>query len=295
MGTDGLTAGKILKIPTVITFHTFFMDEEMLKILKLRKKVVDMINSPLWKLTAYYHNLADVVICPSEVAKEELVQHGLKAPAQVIHNGINLSKVKVLTNTSIAKKRQEMGVSADDKLGIFVGRISVDKSIEILIKAFQKVSAKIRRAKLLLVGDGPDMERLKKLVEELNLADTVIFLGKLPRESIIRGGILNIADVFVTASKIENQSVAILEALASGLPVIGVNMRGNPELINDKNGILVEPDNATKLAEAIIKFFSGDKLAKSLKRGALETSKKYDLSESVSLLEKTYKSLKLQI
>lgn len=294
VGTEGLTAGKILNIPTVITFHTFFMDEEMLKILKIRKKVVDLINNPLWKLTVYYHNLADVVICPSEIAREELVMHGLKAPNQVIHNGINLSKIKILNKNAKVKKRQEIGVFPNDKLGIFVGRISVDKSIEVLIKAFQIVAVKIKESKLLLVGDGPDMGRLKKLVEDLNLADNVLFLGRLPRESIIQGGILSIADFFVTASKIENQSIAILEALAHGLPIIGVNMRGNPELVDDKTGILVEADNEQKLAEAIVKFFSNDKLASILKSGAISTSKKYDLSESVALLEKTYESLKLQ-
>ncbi len=291
VGTEGLTAGKILNIPTVITFHTFFMDEEMLKILKIRKKVVDLINNPLWKLTVYYHNLADVVICPSEIAREELVLHGLKVPIKVIHNGINLSKIKILSKNARAKKRQKLGVFPNDKLAIFVGRISVDKSIEVLIKAFKKVADKIKESKLLLVGDGPDMGRLRKLVEDLNLSDTVFFLGRLPRESIIQGGILSIADVFVTASKIENQSIAILEALASGLPIIGVNMRGNPELVDDKTGILVEADNEQKLAEAIVEFFSNDKLAGILKRGAISTSKKYDLSESVSLLEKTYQSL----
>ncbi len=291
VGTEGLTAGKILNIPTVITFHTFFMDEEMLKILKIRKKVVNLINNPIWKLTVYYHNLADVVICPSEIAREELVSHGLKAKVKVIHNGINLSKIKLLNKNARDKKRQETGVFPNDKVGIFVGRISVDKSIEVLLRAFKNVADKIKGSKLLLVGDGPDMDRLRKLVGDLNLTGTVLFLGRLPRENIVQGGILGIADVFVTASKIENQSIAILEALASGLPIIGVNMRGNPELIDDKNGILVEADNEQKLAEAIIKFFSDDKLASNLKKGAIGSSKKYDLSESVVMLENIYKSL----
>lgn len=289
IGTEGLIAGRIFKIPTVITFHTFFLDEEFVKTVRLQK-VVSLLKDHLWRLTSTYHNQANMVVCPSIVSQKELIKYGLKVPCIVIHNGFDLKKVRKLNNVDKNILRLSFGVGIDDPVGLFVGRLAVDKSIHILIESWQQVCKIIPKAKLLIIGSGPYGENLKKLVSRLNLGGNVIFTGEIPREEILKKGLINIADFFITASKIENQSLAIIEAMAHGLPVIGVNMRGIPELIDETNGMIVTPDNPQKLAESVISLIKNKNISK-LGYGSRKKVDKFDLTKTVKQLEDVYKKL----
>lgn len=290
MGTDGIMAAKIRKIPIIITFHTFFMDEDMLKYFKLSKRA-KLLHTPLWRLTAFYHNLANAIICPSKISEKELEKHGLKKPTIVIPNGIELGKIKKFTAKEILAKRLSSGLKTSDRVAIYVGRLAPDKSLDVLLAAWKIVSQKEPNARLLIVGGGPEEKRLKKMVADFNLTNQVIFLGVLERDKILTEGIYNLADIFVTASKIENQSLAMLEAMAHGLPIVGINIRGTPELVDAQNGLVVEPDNVEALAQAVINLFSSSKLRKKLGQRSLQKVQDFDLDKSVVKLEATYRVL----
>ncbi len=290
IGTEGLIAGRISKIPTVITFHTFFLDEEFVKTIKLQK-VVSLLKNHLWRLTSAYHNQANMVVCPSQVSQKELMKYGLKVPSIVINNGFDLKQVRRISNVKKNNLRLLYGVGIDDSVGLFVGRLAVDKSIHILIESWQYVCKIIPDAKLLIVGSGPYGNQLKKLVLELHLEGNIIFTGEIAREKILATGFINIADFFITASKIENQSLAIIEAMAHGLPVIGVDMRGIPELIDETCGIIVAPDNPKNLAEAVIYLIRNKNMMKHLGMESRKKAAKFDLPNSVKQLESVYNKL----
>jgi len=290
LGTEGIMLAKILKVPSLITFHTFFLDEEILKNVKFWK-VISYLDTPLWHLMAYYHDLADIVVCPSRVSQKELTRHGLKKPSVVINHGIDLGRMKTLSAEERARLRRLYNINQEDKVGIFVGRIAVDKSLDILIRAWKLVCLRYDSAKLLLVGRGPKEADLKKLTEKLNLSENIIFTGAMSREEILNSGIYKIADIFVTASKIENQSFSMIEAMAHALPIVAVDMRGAPELVDKQNGILVDADSPSALAAAVIRLFSDRLCTKKLAQGSLDKSKKYDLDYSVTRLEKLYRDL----
>lgn len=290
MGTDGIMAAKIRKIPIIITFHTFFMDEDMLSYFKLKKRA-RLLQTPLWKLTSFYHNLANTVICPSLVSQRELEKHGLKKPAIVVSNGIDLTKTKKLTTKEIEVKRQIYGIKSTERIAIYVGRLAPDKSLDVLLSAWKMVVQKEKDAKLILVGSGPEERKLKELVNDLDLNYKVVFWGSIAREKILTEGIYCLADIFVTASKIENQSLAMLEAMAHSLPLVGVRARGTPELIDETNGLIVEPDKPNDLAQAIIKLLADKKLREKLAKGSWKKVQEFDLKKSVSKLEAVYRVL----
>ncbi len=290
IGTEGLIAGRIFKIPTVITFHTFFLDEEFVKTIRMQK-VVSLLKNHLWRLTSTYHNQANMVICPSIVSQKELIKYGLKVPSIVINNGFDLKRVRKIENTEKNNLRLSLGLRVEDSIGLFLGRLAVDKSIHILIESWQKVCNFIPQAKLLIIGSGPYGDYLKQLVSKLNLEKNVIFTGEIPREEMLKKGLINIADFFITASKIENQSLAIIEAMAHGLPIIGVNMRGIPELIDETTGMIVTPDNPQKLAEAVIYLIKNKNKLKNLGYGSSKKVNKFNLPKTVKQLEDVYKKL----
>lgn len=126
-------------------------------------------------------------------------------------------------------------------------RLAERKGVEYLIRAMPLVP----RAKLQLVGAGKLESTLKQLVRKLHLSPRVKFLGIVPHDQL--PPIYRQAKLFVLPSLSESQSNSLLEAVASGLPVVATNVGGNPELIGDQNGILVPPENSQALAEAIIK------------------------------------------
>lgn len=286
---DGLMAAKILHVPVVFTFHTFFLDDDMLKNIKWGKAVA-MMKEPLSRLNAYIHNQSDMIICPSVVSHKELRQYGLTKPSRVVNNSVDISKVVKLTFSERTALRSQYRIENDDKVGIFVGRLSADKSVDIIIKSWKNVLIEFPEAKLLIVGSGPMERELVKLRSQLKLDRQVIFAGPLEREELMAKGIYRIADLFVTASKIENQSVAILEAIVHGLPIVAVDARGNKELVTN-NGILVNPDDPVLLSEAIISVFSDSLLAKRYSGNSLKKSTEFSLSEMVVKVENIYNKL----
>ncbi len=288
--SEGIMAAKLTKIPIVITFHTFFMDHDFLKNVKLEGGA-RLISKPVWKLTAFYHNLADAVICPSVVSQKELESHGLKKPTVVIPNGLNLKEIKNLTIGGKKDLTKTFGIKNGAKTAIYVGRLAADKNLDVLLKSWKLVNKVLPKTKLLIVGDGPKKRHLKNLTKMLGIKESVVFTGPISRDRILKKGIYNLADVFVTASKIENHSLSMLEAMAHGLPLIGVNARGTPELIDDQNGILVETDKSEFIADAMIKLFTDEDLRKKLSKGSLLKIKKYDISQMLNKLEAIYRVL----
>ena len=170
-----------------------------------------------------------------------------------------------------------------------MGRISAEKSLDVVVRAFAKVQRWRRRAKLILVGDGPKLEELKQLSKELGIEKSVVFLGYIAHEQLIADNILLLGDIFVTASKTENQPMSILEAMSFGLPIIGANAKGIPELISDgQNGMLFEADNVDAMAQSMLRLAAKRRRRKRMGRAAYVTATEYTLNRVVDRLEQVY-------
>jgi 1,2-diacylglycerol 3-alpha-glucosyltransferase len=133
--------------------------------------------------------------------------------------------------------RMKYHIEKDDFIILFVGRIAEEKSIDFLIENHVSLVHKNKKAKLLIVGDGPDREQLMNLSKKLKIQDNVIFTGKVPWNEIT--DYYNIADVFTTASHTETQGLTVIEAMAASLPVVALDDEAfNTIIINDLNGYL---------------------------------------------------------
>lgn len=290
VGTEGLVVAKILKIPLVATFHSFYIDKPFFGDLKL-EKFADRLHKPLWNLYASFHNLADTVVCPTKIAQSELVKYGLAKPSIVIPHGINLSSIEKGFRTDISTIQRKFSLKPTDRIAIFSGRLAADKSIEILINVWRKVVRRVANAKLLIIGSGPVEQTLKLMVKRSKLTGKVIFTGGLSRETLIEKGMLRVGHIAVSASKIENPSYALLEAMAFGLPIVAFCMRGIPEIVDSNNGILVVPDDIDAFADKVIELLTDEEKLKQLSIGAKKKASEFDIEKNIKQLEKLYMKL----
>jgi glycosyltransferase EpsD len=144
------------------------------------------------------------------------------------------------------EKRKELGLKADDRMFLSVGELSERKNHEIVIRALSKLEDK--NYKFFIVGMGKLNDYLAETIKNLNLSEHVFLLGY--RTDISE--LCQAADLFIFPSYQEGLPVALMEAMASGLPCIASNIRGNVELIEDgKGGYLCSPGNANEFAEKI--------------------------------------------
>lgn len=182
----------------------------------------------------------------------------------VIHNGTK--KPAAISNNEKLEMKRILGISANDSVVISIGRLTPIKGYDLLLKVWKNISAK-RKAKLLIVGEGPERGKLEKLCEELRITDTVFFTGF--REDI--SNLLYISNIFALSSHSEGLSFSILEAVAHGLPCVVSDVGGNSEIVLDGiNGFVVEAGNIEKFTQSIEMILSDSNCAEKLSRNSVK-------------------------
>ncbi len=282
-GWEGLVASKLLRKPTVGTFHTFFADPGYLKSFGLPS--FQWIQKFMWWYSVSFYNACRFVTSPSKSVKDALVAHGIRFDPIIIPNGIE--RPRRVDADDIMAKRQKVGIHGPSF--VYCGRISPEKSLDVLIGAFALVQKRRRRAKLVIIGDGPLKKNLEAQATKLGIRENVVFYGHVSHERLIDENLLLLADTFVTASKTENQPMSILEAMSFGLPIVGANSKGIPELVEDRvNGMLFEPDNEQAMADCMLHMANKRRKRRRMGHGALMFAAEYQMPQVVDQLEKVY-------
>ena len=199
--------------------------------------------------------------------------------------GIDLKKFNV-GYVNKEQKRKEIGVSADDFVLLSVGELIPRKNHEVVIRALSvlKQLDKLNHIEYVICGRGAYETDLKKLAEGLDVADHVHFLGY--RNDISE--ICNCADLFVFMSHQEGLPVALMEAMACGLPAVCSNIRGNTDLIEDGVTGLLANNTPEEVAESISKMKSDTALRNRVASAALQKIKQFDLSSVEDEMSKIY-------
>ena len=207
---------------------------------------------------------AAAVISNSEGLKELALK---TAPAQriaIIHNGIDLEKFKPLENSA---SREKFIITPG------ASRITDRKGLNYLIEAVAKLSPKYPQIHLRIMGEGNALSKLKKLVADLQLENRVEFLGRIPRE--ITTPYYQEASLFVLPSLNEGMSNAMLEALASGLPLLSTATGGASELIEEGvNGLILRFKDSQDIAEKIQRLIDDPELARKMGEASRKRAEK---------------------
>ena len=264
-------------IPVVTTEHN--QPEVLTGSMKLPyaiKKPVDML------LSSYFRDRqskSDFVTMPTEEAIIHLLsKHPIDIPVAAVSNGVDLGHFK--PGKADGAIYEKYGISKDKKILLYVGRVDPEKNVGLVIKAFKKAQVKLPKTELVIVGDGVDKARLERLASGYDLGDSVKFLGRVMPPDLYE--LYKIGDVFVTASEIETQGIVLIEAAATGLPLIAVNKGAVKEVCQDgQNGVLCEPGNIEEISDAMIKILSDDELFKKYSKKSLEIAHGHDFEKTL--------------
>ena len=224
------------------------------------------------------------IISVSQAIKNQLVGLGISEKRiQVIYNGIDLTKKPGFADYHARANENDFVIGA-------VGRLEKEKGVEHLIQAMKTVKEHIPLARLVIVGDGPERKNLTWLTRELNLEHTVQFVGF--QRNILKW--MSGFDLLVLPSaKRESFGLVLIEAMSVLRPVIGTNIGGIPEIIEDKkDGLLVEPGKASALAEAIIYIFNHpEKAFQMIQKARKKVEEKFGLARMLSSVVSFFEKL----
>jgi len=218
LGIFGRIMARELRLPIVHTYHTIYEDYThyltRFKALDRRAKAFARIYSKICC------NRAERVIVPTEKTKQLLMNYSVHKDISVIPTGIDLRKFDKsnYSDESIRKLKEQYNILPDEKVMIYVGRVSQEKNLEELVHAMPEYMAKRKDLKFVIVGSGPALDGLKSLVKRYKLQESFVFTGAQPWDII--GLYYRLGDVFVSASKSETQGLTYIEAMACGLPVV---------------------------------------------------------------------------
>ena len=281
VGAQGIISAKVLNIPLVGTFHTFITDAEYLKHAGIDLKIVESL---AWNYSKFYYNRCDLITCPTESAKKELRENGMTNHIKVISNGIDKNIFDNSKSQMIKRKYNPRG-----PLLLFVGRIAYEKNLPYLLECFRMALSRIPSAKLLMVGDGPQMAEIKEEVKNLGLSNNVIITGLINHSTLVKSGIFGACDLFITASTTETQGITLLEAQANGIVSVAVNAKGVRDVIkNNYNGFLVREGNKHEFADKIVKLLTDRKTYSKMRNNTLKEIKKHDIPDIMDIWEKEY-------
>jgi glycosyltransferase involved in cell wall biosynthesis len=246
-----------VKKPFIQTVHGVLADEYVQSLqmgsLSLRAKLANLVMWRLSKIEEASAKNASLLVTVSKYSSGKMVQfYGVdEKKIRVVPNGVDIDRFK--PSKVDAKLKRQIGL--DSKLCVlFVGRLIPRKGLSFLVEAAKHIIEEYEQTLFVVVGDGPLKSGLRARLEKMNLSRNFNFLGDV-NESVLPA-LYNCADVFVLPSIQEGQGIALLEAQATGKPVVAFDVGGVREAVRDKEtGFLMKPDSS-QLAEAVMKLLA---------------------------------------
>lgn len=211
----------------------------------------------------------------------------------VLPNGVDTEQFRPAADEMEKHRlRRKLSLCDGDNVVVCVANLMMIKGLDVLIAAWSHVSAVDRKARLLIVGEGPLREELRNLCHCLHCADSVQFLGR--REDV--ADVLRAADLFTLTSRYEGSSNALLEAMATGLPIVATRVGGVAETISDARlGRLLPPNQPKPLADTILELlFDTSERSRMSEAARQEAGARFGLQKWAQRYEHLYRRLAMQ-
>jgi glycosyltransferase involved in cell wall biosynthesis len=268
VGMEAIWSAEALRVPLVGTHHTFF--DHYLKHLFLDYAWARTLS---WKGTVWYYNHCDTVISPTRSLADGLRTHGLNKEPLLVPNPVDLEFFSPASSPE-AKAELKARLNIRGAALVYMGRVSYEKSIDQVIRALARVIERKPDTTLVIIGDGPETNDLRQLALTLGVADRVVFTGYLLGTKLVEA--LQAGDLFLLASKSENMPLAVLEAMAAGLPIVSVASLGMKEIVADgRNGFLLPPDDPQEMAARVIELLDDVSKRERFAKASRELSLQY--------------------
>ena len=240
----GRRLSRRLGAPIVETYHTYF--EHYLHHY-VPAMPAFMMRAIARRFTVSQCHDVQAVISPSRPMADALRAYGVRTPIEVLPTGLPAG---CFATGNGARFREQQGIAQDRPMALFVGRVAHEKNIDFLVHMLPRLREKVPEVLLVIAGEGPAVEHIRKLVAELDLARSVHFVGYLDRATSLLD-CYRAADAFVFASRTETQGLVLLEAMAQGTPVVSTAVMGTADVLAGVQGAVVVPEDIEAFASAV--------------------------------------------
>lgn len=275
---------KKRKLKIVGTNH--FMPENLAPYIPGLSKIKPLYNWLLWNWMLNVYNRVDVVTTQSRAAADIVRAQGLRAPVFPASCGINLSRFHPDPSVDRLACRARYGLDPNRTIFLFVGRVDKEKRLDVLLRAFQYL--KRDDIQLAIAGSGAKLNELQALAKKLNLGERVHFTGFIHENLHV---LLNSADIFTMPSEAELLSIASLEAMACGCPVLLADAVALPELVTQGvNGYLFKPGDSQDAAHYMDLLASQPERWDAMGKASVEKAQYHGLENTIKRYEQLYKN-----
>ncbi|MFP4020087.1 MAG: glycosyltransferase family 4 protein [Halanaerobium sp.] len=275
IGLTGLYAARQTDTPLVASYHTNF--DQYLDYYQ-----INFLEKAAWKYLRWFHDQALRNYCPSEETKKALAKRDF-INLDIWGRGIDAELFSPEHRSQ--QFIEENGLT--DKISLlYVGRLAREKNLSLLVESFKRLNQKYKKKiELIITGDGPELKRLQK-----ELPDNVIFTGF--KNGLELSQIYASADIFAFPSVTETYGNVVIEAMASGLPVVAVMAGGVKEnLINNYNGLAVESNDAAEFTAKLEELIVNQRLRKLLAHNARQYALEESWDQVFEKLDRSYQKV----
>ncbi|MBI3523256.1 MAG: glycosyltransferase [Betaproteobacteria bacterium] len=281
----GLKLARARGIPCLATYHTHFEEYFHHYLPILPRPFARLLTR---RLARSQCNALDAVVVPSQAMRNALQDYGVTKPLHVLPTGIPLEK---FTRGDRQGFRQRYGIADGEAVALYVGRVALEKNLGFLLEATRHALARHPALRLVIAGEGPALAGLKRQAAALGIEKKVLFAGYLDREQELPD-CYAAADLFTFPSKTETQGLVLLEAMAMGLPTLGIPAMGAAEILGPQRGAVCAPDNAADFGALIADLLGDSKRLRGLSTDARNFACEWAAPERASQLATLYRTLR---
>jgi 1,2-diacylglycerol 3-alpha-glucosyltransferase len=265
----GIKLAKALAVPCVATYHTLF--EEYLS------HYLPWVPQQLLRFATRHFstrqcNQVAGVISPSSLIVTLLQRYGVMKNIITLPTGIVAADFEHGDGEGF---RRKLGIHPDKKVLVNVSRIAFEKNIGLLLLMFKELHDRFDNVHMIIAGEGPARKTYMEQAEQLQLSDSISFVGYLNRATELVD-CYHAADVFVFASKTETQGLVLLEAMAAGTPVVALAEMGTRDVLKDYQGALITDGSVEDFSSKVMAVLSDDALHKELSLSARHYAQTWD-------------------
>lgn len=243
LGAAAARWARRLKRPLVFTYHTHY--DRYAHYVPGPTRLVARLAI---RQAAAFADRADLVVAPGPAVVRALRAQAVQTRIAIVPTGVPLPMSSAAPRRMTC--RQGLGLDEGNPLCLAVGRLAKEKNQGFLLSAFAHILSDLPNARLVLVGEGDDRQRLERLAHSLGIGGRVRFVGAVPHEAV--GDYYQAADLFLFPSTSETQGVVVLEALAAGLPVVAVTSDAAADLFGDGQGGVLTPEDPVAFAQSAL-------------------------------------------
>lgn len=281
-GNYGLKIGKVTQKPIVFSYDSLYTEHT-----KYYRPIFKPFAKSWYQNTCRRHaNQCNTVIVPSPSARKLALEYGIVSPLAIVPAGINTDDFVAITPDTL---RSRFSIPSGQDIILSVTRIDEENNIRFLLRSFKEVWIKRENTHLLLIGRGPQEEVFQKIAQGQPFADNITFCGFMPKGELNK--IYGACDLFVFPSTTATQALAVIEAMAAGIPVVAINRLAPSDIIRDGEDGYLTPLNEQAFSARILYLLQNNKLRNHFGRIARANAKKFSVQNSIIHLLEVYNKL----